>query len=106
MNVKSLEEIYIKSSSWIVRHRPLYLQMLTKEFIDPIMSSSSAPVYADNVVNQVMVATSVGSLSNTLKNGISRDAREVLLVSFLSNGQDPLTALDVRFHTLGILYIL
>jgi len=70
------------------------------------MSSSSAPVYADNVVNQVAGATSIASLSNTLKNGISRDAREALLVSFLSNGQDPLIALDVRFHTLGILYIL
>lgn len=80
--------------------------MLTEKSLDPIMSSSSAPVYADNVVNQVMGATSIASLSNTLKNGISRDAREALLVSFLSNGQDPLVALDVRFHTLGILYIM
>ena len=71
-----------------------------------IMSSSNAPVYADNVVNQVTGATSVAQLSHTLKNGISKEAREALLISFLSNGQDPLAVLDVQAHTLGVLYIL
>lgn len=70
------------------------------------MSSSNAPVYADNVVNQVTGAISLAQLSHTLKNGISKDAREALLISFLSNGQDPLAVLDVRAHTLGVLYIL
>jgi len=70
------------------------------------MSSSNAPVYADNVVNQVTGAASVALLSHTLKNGISKEAREALLISFLSNGQDPLAVLDVRVHTLGVLYIL
>lgn len=70
------------------------------------MSSSTAPVYADHVVSQITTATSLSSLNNALKIGISKDARETHLISFLSNGQDPLTVLDVETHTLGVLYIL
>ena len=83
-----------------------FLAILTPDPDRIAMSSSNAPVYADNVVNQVSNATSISQLSHTLKNGISKEAREALLISFLSNGQDPLAVLDIRAHTLGVLYIL
>ena len=70
------------------------------------MSLSNAPVYADSIVGQITTATNINSLNNALKTGISKDPRETQLVSFLSNGQDPLTVLDVEAHTLGVLFIL
>ena len=70
------------------------------------MSLSNALVYADSIVGQITTATNINSLNNALKTGISKDPRETQLVSFLSNGQDPLTVLDVEAHTLGVLFIL
>ena len=82
------------------RYWPNYLVLIRE------MSLSHAPVYADNVVGQITTASNINSLNNALKTGISKDSRETQLVSFLSNGQDPLTVLDVEAHTLGVLYIL
>ena len=70
------------------------------------MSSSNAPLYIDGVINQITTSNSISALNHTFKVSIARETKEQLLSSFLSNGQDPLTVLDVRTYTLGVLYIL
>ncbi|KDR81351.1 hypothetical protein GALMADRAFT_239200 [Galerina marginata CBS 339.88] len=70
------------------------------------MSSSNAPIYIDQVLTQITTSNNIVALAHTFKAGISRETKEALLSSFLSNGQDPLALLDVRTYTLGALYIL
>jgi len=70
------------------------------------MSSSNTAVFIDHVLGQITSSNNVVSLNHALKTGLQRESKETVLCSFLSNGQDPLQILDVRAHTLGVLYIL
>ncbi|KAG1730357.1 hypothetical protein EDD22DRAFT_1014793, partial [Suillus occidentalis] len=80
---------------------------------NPAQSSSSAPsqsasdVSLASIVATITSATSSPShLNQYLRNCASKDVREVLLASILPGSQDPLTLLNARDHTLGMLYIL
>jgi COP9 signalosome complex subunit 3 len=59
----------------------------------------------DTIIAQITSSNSARQLNDFLRN-IPTDTREVILASTLSSGQDPLTILDVRVNTLGVLYIL
>ncbi|KAF9527660.1 hypothetical protein CPB83DRAFT_768181 [Crepidotus variabilis] len=68
--------------------------------------ATNQPIFSDAIINQITTAQTPTTLQNFFKTGVSKEVREALLVSFLSTGQDPLSILDVRTHTLGVLYIL
>jgi len=70
------------------------------------MASSNSAVFIDHVLGQITSSNNIATLNHTLKNGLQRETKEAVLCSFLSNGQDPLLVLDVRTHTLGVLYII
>jgi len=59
-----------------------------------------------NVIAAITTATSAFQLNHSLKTFAPKDIREVILASFLPDGQDPLSVLDIQANTLGILYIL
>lgn len=60
----------------------------------------------DTILNQITTSNSSAALAHTLRNAIPKEARETILSSMLSGGQDPLSVLDVRQNTLGVLWIL
>ncbi|KAF5389650.1 hypothetical protein D9757_004138 [Collybiopsis confluens] len=62
----------------------------------------------DGLVNQITTTNNLEALAHTLRTpgGSGKDVREFLLASPLSSGQDPLSVLDSRNNTLGVLYIL
>ncbi|TFK72318.1 hypothetical protein BDN72DRAFT_792512 [Pluteus cervinus] len=60
----------------------------------------------DQVLNQITTANSIAALSVTLRNNLPRETRDAILASSLSGGQDPLSVLDMRVNTLGVLYIM
>ena len=60
----------------------------------------------DQVVHLIMTANSIPALNLTLRNGLPKDTRDHILASVLPGGQDPLSVLDVKANTLGVLYIL
>ncbi|KAJ4490204.1 hypothetical protein J3R30DRAFT_3419999 [Lentinula aciculospora] len=62
----------------------------------------------DGLVQQITTSDDLEALAHTLRTpGASgRDVREFILASSLSSGQDPLSVLDLRINTLGVLYIL
>lgn len=60
----------------------------------------------DQVVHQITTANSISALNHTLRNGLPKETRDHILASVLSGGQDPLSVLDVKANTLGVLYIL
>ncbi|EDR06883.1 uncharacterized protein LACBIDRAFT_294631 [Laccaria bicolor S238N-H82] len=60
----------------------------------------------DQVVHQITTANSIPALNATLRNGLPKDTRDHILASVLPGGQDPLSVLDVKENTLGVLYIL
>jgi COP9 signalosome complex subunit 3 len=60
----------------------------------------------DALFSQITTSNNPFALNHTLRNFAPKDVRELILASTLSNGQDPLSVLDARGNTLGILYIL
>lgn len=79
---------------------------------NPAQSSSNAAgqsasdVSLGSIVTTITSASSPSQLNQYLRSCASKDVREVLLASILPGSQDPLTLLNVRDHTLGMLYIL
>ncbi|KAI0310282.1 hypothetical protein OF83DRAFT_1070772 [Amylostereum chailletii] len=62
----------------------------------------------DGILAQIVGTGPPGleALNKTLRGFSNKDVREVILSSLTSNGEDPLSLLDVVEHTLGVLYIL
>ncbi|KAJ7726352.1 hypothetical protein B0H16DRAFT_1592608 [Mycena metata] len=60
----------------------------------------------DRILNDITTTTNLASLNHTLKNGLPKESRETILSSPLASNQDPLTILDMRQNTLGVLYIM
>jgi COP9 signalosome complex subunit 3 len=60
----------------------------------------------DRILNDITTTNNLGALNHTLKNGLPKESRETILSSPLASGQDPLTVLDMRQNTLGVLYIM
>lgn len=60
----------------------------------------------DSIVTSITTVTSITALAHTLRNSIPKEARDVILSSSMSGGQDPLSVLDFRANTLGVLFIL
>ncbi|KAJ3736692.1 hypothetical protein DFJ43DRAFT_518661 [Lentinula guzmanii] len=62
----------------------------------------------DGLVQQITTSNNLEALAHTLRtSGTSgRDVREFILASSMSSGQDPLSVLDLRNNTLGVMYIL
>lgn len=62
----------------------------------------------DGLVQQITASNNIEALGHTLRTpgGSGKDVREFILASPLSSGQDPLSVLDLRNNTLGVLYIL
>ncbi|KAF9078791.1 hypothetical protein BDP27DRAFT_1281595, partial [Rhodocollybia butyracea] len=61
----------------------------------------------DGLVQQITASNNLEALAHTLRSpGSGKDVREFILASPLSSGQDPLSVLDLRNNTLGVLYIL
>ncbi|KAJ7083343.1 hypothetical protein B0H15DRAFT_850641 [Mycena belliarum] len=60
----------------------------------------------DRILNEITTTNNLAALNHTLKNGLPKESRETILSSPLASGQDPLTVLDLRQNTLGVLYIL
>jgi COP9 signalosome complex subunit 3 len=63
-------------------------------------------VTLDNLFSDITTSNNPVTLNHTLRNCAPKDIRDTILASTLSNGQDPLSVLDVRSNTVGILYIL
>ncbi|KAJ7126567.1 hypothetical protein C8R43DRAFT_1028476 [Mycena crocata] len=60
----------------------------------------------DRILTEITTTNNLAALNHTLKNGLPKESRETILSSPLASGQDPLTVLDLRQNTLGVLYIL
>ncbi|KAL4073439.1 hypothetical protein J3A83DRAFT_4357502 [Scleroderma citrinum] len=59
-----------------------------------------------NVIAAIMTAVSPSQLNQNLKTFAPKEVRDIIFASFLPDGQDPLSVLDIQANTLGILYIL
>lgn len=64
------------------------------------------PPSLDVVVVEITNANNYSQLSHSLRTFAPNDVRDTILAGSLSNGQDPLTVLDMTQHTIGVLYIL
>jgi COP9 signalosome complex subunit 3 len=60
----------------------------------------------DNVVDQITNSNNISALNHGIRHALPKEIRETVLASALSSGQDPLSVLDVRENTLGVLYIM
>ncbi|KAF8215703.1 hypothetical protein K438DRAFT_1954409 [Mycena galopus ATCC 62051] len=60
----------------------------------------------DRILNEITTTNNLQALNLTLKNGLPKESRETILSSPLASGQDPLSVLDLRQNTLGVLYIM
>jgi COP9 signalosome complex subunit 3 len=60
----------------------------------------------DVVVVEITNANNYSQLSHLLRTFAPNDVRDTILAGPLTNGQDPLTVLDIAQHTIGVLYIL
>ncbi|KAF7347207.1 PCI domain-containing protein [Mycena venus] len=60
----------------------------------------------DRILNDITTTNNLQALNHTLKNGLPKESRETILSSPLASGQDPLSVLDLRQNTLGVLYIM
>jgi len=60
----------------------------------------------DVVVVEITNTNNYSQLSHTLRTFAPNDVRDALLAGPLTNGQDPLTVLDIVQHTIGVFYIL
>jgi COP9 signalosome complex subunit 3 len=69
------------------------------------MAPTDIPHSMDAILNQITTTNSIAALNQMLRTALPRDVRDSILASPLASGQDPLSVLDVRTNTLGILYI-
>ena len=62
----------------------------------------------DVVVVEITTAktSSFLQLNHSLRTFAPNDVRDTILAGPLTNGQDPLTVLDIAQHTIGVLHIL
>lgn len=60
----------------------------------------------DVVIVEITNANNYSQLSHSLRTFAPNDVRDTILAGSLTNGQDPLTVLDIAQHTIGVLYIL
>ncbi|KAL1741727.1 hypothetical protein HDZ31DRAFT_44788 [Schizophyllum fasciatum] len=60
----------------------------------------------DTVLHQITGSNSAATLHRTIKTSLPKDTREAILSSTTADGRDPLAVLDVRQHTLGMLWII
>ncbi|KAH0578339.1 hypothetical protein H2248_003953 [Termitomyces sp. 'cryptogamus'] len=60
----------------------------------------------DTILNQITNSDNAQTLHHILRTNLSKDSRDTILASLLPSGQDPLTVLDMRENTLGVLWIL
>jgi COP9 signalosome complex subunit 3 len=70
------------------------------------MAPSDASVSLDSIINQITTSNNPAALNHNLRNAIPKESRDTILSSPLAGGQDPLTVLDMRQNTLGVLYIM
>ena len=69
-------------------------------------TNNGSLVTLDNIFSEITTSNNPGALNHALRNCASKEVRDTILASTLSNGQDPLSVLDVGSNTVGILYIL
>ncbi|KIM64873.1 hypothetical protein SCLCIDRAFT_598688 [Scleroderma citrinum Foug A] len=72
----------------------------------PLDHTDENDISLHNVIAAITTATSPSQLNHNLKTFAPKEVREVIFASFLPDGQDPLSVLDIQANTLGILYIL
>ncbi|TRM59581.1 hypothetical protein BD626DRAFT_507623 [Schizophyllum amplum] len=60
----------------------------------------------DSVLRLITASNNPVALHHSIKNVLPKDTREAILSSSTSDGRDPLALLDVRQHTLGMLWII
>lgn len=72
----------------------------------PLDHTDENEISLHNVIAAITTATSPSQLNHNLKTFAPKEVREVIFASFLPDGQDPLSVLDIQANTLGILYIL
>ncbi|TCD64034.1 hypothetical protein EIP91_004668 [Steccherinum ochraceum] len=65
-----------------------------------------ASVTLDHILEDITTTQDPKALSDKLKHFTPREARDTILASTLSSGQDPLSVLDPATNTIGYLYIL
>lgn len=115
----------VKMHVWIIQisHRILISITVLSNFLGSGSSSAkdhsnntsnsnnnvgAQPLSLDEIVHQILSTSSnYGQLNHAIKNqSVPKDIRDTILASTLSNGHDPISVLDARNHTLGLLYIL
>ncbi|KAF9265400.1 hypothetical protein L218DRAFT_899145 [Marasmius fiardii PR-910] len=60
----------------------------------------------DGIIHQITTTDSIATLHSTLRSAFRPDVLETALAGAMSSGVDPLSVLDLRNDTLGVLYIL
>jgi len=60
----------------------------------------------DRVLNDITTSNNITALNHSLRNGLPKESRDAILAGALTSGIDPLAVLDMRVHTLGVLYIM
>lgn len=60
----------------------------------------------DRVLNDITTSNNPHALNHSIRNGLPKDSRDAILAEAMVSGIDPLTVLDMRVHTLGVLYIM
>ena len=70
------------------------------------MAPSDSSVSLDNIINQITTSNNILVLNHTLRNAIPKESRDTIFSSPLAGGQDPLSVLDMKQNTLGVLYIM
>lgn len=70
------------------------------------MAPNDSSQSLDGILTQITISNNVQALSHTLRHSLPKDARDTILASSLASGQDPLSVLDMKTNTLGVLYIM
>ena len=60
----------------------------------------------DVILHHITTSNNHAALNHTIRSALPKDVRDPILASPLATGQDPLSVLDVRENTLGMLYIM
>lgn len=71
-------------------------------------SADNVPTTIEGILTAIKNTQDPSTLVTTLRSVGNEDAqvRETLFSSFLQGGQDPLSVLDIKQHTAGILFLL
>ncbi|KAG6845052.1 hypothetical protein H0H87_001389 [Tephrocybe sp. NHM501043] len=60
----------------------------------------------DTILTQITTTNNAGALNHTLRTTLPKETRDTILAGMLGSGQDPLSVLDMRENTVGVLWIL